>query len=107
LLEVFLVDLFRRGVHLAHQFIVVIEQLGQRRIDLFGSQVGMLPEDLFGRLSLVLMLGSQVDHFVSSSLDPSNTISVDRQVGIMARRALDLNRISHLTRPLSSSRVIR
>ncbi len=74
---------FRRRLHLSNETVVVVVKVDQRCVNLFRSQIGMLPQQFFGRPTVMEVLGGQMDHLVSGRLDPYRSIRFNRQVRIM------------------------
>jgi len=89
LLESFSIGDRRRGMHLLDEPIVVIVEVGEGHVDLLGSEIRMLAQNLFGGPTVMVMLPGQVEHLVPAPFDPSSSIGVEGQVGIVSRRAHD------------------
>src|SRR5262245_35310146 len=65
----------------------MVIEIGERRIDLLGPQVGMLPEDLLGGPAVVVMFAREVDHLVSRLSHPRGAVRVEAEMRIMDDRA--------------------
>jgi hypothetical protein len=59
----------RRLVHLADEAIAMVIEVRECRIDLLGTEIGVLTKDLLGRPAVVVMLAREMNHLVSRPVD--------------------------------------
>lgn len=55
--------------------IMVIAKINERRINLFGTQIGMLPQQFFRRPPVVIMFGGEELNFMASLAGPRNSVA--------------------------------
>jgi hypothetical protein len=73
------IDCRGSGLQLTDQFIKVVVKVGQCRVDLFRVLIRMLTEEFFSRPTVVVMLGGEVNYFVSgltNACGPSPSIEM-------------------------------
>ena len=64
----------------------MVVEIRERRINLLGSQVGMLPQKLFRRPAVVTVFGGQVQDLVASRVNARRAIGANRDVRLFTCR---------------------
>ena len=61
---------------------MVMVEIRQRRVDLFGTQIAMLAQQFFRRPAVMVMFGSKVLDLVTRGTDARDSVIIDNNVRI-------------------------